>query len=124
MNEKELRELFLQKLYLEYMLFKDSMLQKEKKDIFHDSYKIEVFVNLYEILVAHAERLQGEMIRELLRFNDSILESLYQGWQYREDTFYEDLRNHACSELEAILEKDNGDGRKDDGDGEKSDQAA
>ncbi len=54
MGEKELRELFQQRLYMELMLFKDSMLQKEKKGIFHDSYKIEVFVNLYEILVSHA----------------------------------------------------------------------
>ena len=124
MGEKELRELFLQRLYLEYMLFKDSMLQKEKEDIFHDSYKIEVFVNLYEILVAYAERLQGEIIRELLRFNDSILESLFQRWQYREDTFYEDLRDYACSELEAVPEKINPDVEKEDKDGAEHDQAA
>ena len=42
MDEKELGELFLQRLYIEYMLFKDSVLRKEKKDVFKDSYKIEV----------------------------------------------------------------------------------
>ena len=124
MDEKELRGLFVQRLYLEYMLFKDSMLQREKKDIFHESYKIEIFVNLYEILVAHAERLQSETIRELLQFNEGILEFLYLRWQYKEDTFYEELRDYACSELEAILENSNADGRKDDGNGKESDQAA
>ena len=124
MSEKELRGLFVQRLYLEYMLFKDSMLQREKKDIFHESYKIEVMVNLYEILLAYAENLRGEMTRKLLRINFGILEFLYQKWQYKKDNFYEVLREHACNELEAILENDNADGRKDDGDGEESDQAA
>ena len=125
MSEKELRGLFVQRLYLEYMLFKDSMLQREKKDIFHDSYKIEIFVNLYEILLSYAENLNNSTIRELLKLNFGILEYLYQKWQYRKDSFYEELRDYACGELEAVLEKDNVDGRKDDGDGEEeSDQAA
>ncbi len=71
MEEKELRELLLQRLYLEYMLFKDSMLQNRK-----------------------------------------------------EDTFYEELRGYAYSELEAILENGDESGRKDGGDGKKFDQAA
>ena len=124
MDEKELRGLFVQRLYLEYMIFKDSMLQREKKDIFHDSYKIEVFVNLYEILLSHAENLNSSTIRELLKLNYGILEFLYQKWQYRKDSFYEELRDYACSELEAIYENSNADDRKDDGDGEESDQAA
>ena len=124
MDEKELRGLFVQRLYLEYMLFKDSMLQREKKDIFHDSYKIEIFVNLYEILLAYAENLQCEMTRKLLELNFGILEFLYQEWLHREDTFYEELREYACSELEAVLKDSNADGRKDDGDGKESDQAA
>ena len=124
MDEKELRGLFVQRLYLEYMLFKDSMLQKEKKDIFHDSYQIEIFVNLYEILLAYAENLQSEMTRKLLELNFGILEYLYQNWQYRKDNFYEVLKEYACNELEAVLENSNADGRKDDEDGEEPYQAA
>lgn len=124
MGEKELRELFLQRLYLEYMLFKDSMLQKEKGDIYKDSYKVEIFVNLYEILVSHAENLNSNTIRGLLNLNFGILEFLYQEWLHREDTFYEELTEYACSELEAVLKDSNADGRKDDGDGKEPDQAA
>ena len=124
MDEKELRGLLLQRLYLEYMLFKDSLLQKGKEDIFTASYKIEVFVNLYEILLVHAGDLHSNTIRELLKLDFGILEFLYQRWLDREDSFYEELRECACSELETVLEKDNGDGRKDDGDGKESDQVA
>ena len=124
MGEKELRELFQQRLYLELMLFKDSVLRKEKEDIFRDSYRIEIFVNLYEILLVHTEKLQSDVIRELLQFHEGILEFLYLRWQYKEDNFYEELRDYACSELEAVLENSDADGRKGDGDGEESDQAA
>ena len=42
MDEKGLRELLLQRLHMELLLFKDSMFQKEKEDIFKDSYRIEI----------------------------------------------------------------------------------
>ena len=124
MDEKELRGLFAQRLYLEYMIFKDSLLQKGKEDIFTASYKIEIFVNLYEILLAHAGDLHSDKIRGLLNLHIGILEFLYQKWLDKEDSFYEELSECAYSELEAVLENDNGDGRKDDGDGKESDQAA
>ncbi|MBD5526736.1 MAG: hypothetical protein HDR04_20525 [Lachnospiraceae bacterium] len=124
MEEKELRELLQQRFYMELMLFKDSMLQKEKKDIFKASYKIEVFVNLYEILLVYVENLQGDMIRELLGISFGILDFLYQEWLDREDNFYEDLREYACSELEGVPRKVNPDGEKEEKDGTKPDQTA
>ena len=124
MDEKELRELLQVRLHMELQLFKDSMFQKEKGDIYKDSYKVEIFVNLYEILVSHAENLNSNTIRGLLNRNFGILEFLYQEWLHREDTFYEELREYACSELEAVLKDSNTDGRKDEGDGKESDQAA
>ena len=48
-------------------------------------YKIEIYVNLYEILLVHTENLQKGMIRELLGLGFGILDSLYQGWLDRED---------------------------------------
>ena len=63
MDEKELRELLQQRLHLELMCFKDSMLQQDKEDIFKASYRIEIYVNLYEILLVHTEKLQEDMIR-------------------------------------------------------------
>ena len=124
MGEKELRELFQQRLYMELMLFKDSVLQKEKGDIFRASYKIEIFVNLYEILLVHTENLQSGMIRELLGLNFGILDSLYQEWLDREDNFYEELREYARYELEALLEKANPYAEKEEKDGTEPDQVA
>ncbi len=124
MDEKELRELLLQRLYLEYMLFKDSMLQTRKEDIFAASYKIEIFVNLYEILLVQAGDLRSDTIRGLLKLNFGILEFLYREWLDREDTFYEELRGYACSELEALSGNGSRTGRKDGGDGKEFDQAA
>lgn len=105
MDEKELQELLRQRLHLELMCFKDSMFQHGKEDIFKSSYRIEIYVNLYEILLVHTENLQGGMIRELLGLGFGILDSLYQEWLDREDNFYEELREYACYELEALPKK-------------------
>lgn len=124
MGEKELRELFQQRLYMELMLFKDSVLQKEKEDIFRDSYKIEIFVNLYEILLVHTENLQSGMIRELLGLNFGILDLLYREWLDREDSFYEELREYARYELEALPERADPHAGKEEKDETEPDQAA
>lgn len=105
MDEKELRELLQARLHMELQLFKDSMLQKGKEDIFNTSYRIEIYVDLYEILLSHAENLQGSMIRELLGLGFGILDHLYQEWMDREVSFYAELREYACYELEAIPKK-------------------
>lgn len=124
MEEKELRELMRARLHMELQLFKDSMLQQGKEDIFKASYRIEIYVDLYEILLAHMENLQGGMIRELLGLGFGILDHLYQEWMDREDSFYVELKEYACNELEAIPEKLNLDGEKEEKDGTEPDQAA
>lgn len=113
MDEKELRALLLERLHMELQLFKDSMLQREKEDIFVASYEIEIYVNLYEIFAVHIDSLQGEIIRRLLNLNFGILESAYLEWLTRADGFFEELKNYACSELENILEMGNVDRGKD-----------
>jgi len=105
MDEKELRELLQQRLHLELLCFKDSMLQQGKEDIFKASYRIEIYVNLYEILLVHTENLQRGMIRKLLGLGFGILDSLYKEWLDREDSFYAELREYACYEPEAIPKK-------------------
>ncbi len=124
MEEKKLRELLQQRLHLELMCFKDSMLQKGKEDIIKASYRIEVYVNLYEILLVHTENLQSGMIRELLGLSFGILDHLYQEWMDREDSFYVELKEYACRELEEIPGKINFDAKKEGKDGAESDQAA
>lgn len=124
MDEKELRELLQQRLHLELMCFKDYMLQQGKEDIFKASYRIEIYVNLYEILLVHVEDLQGGVIRELLGLCFGILDHLYQGWLDRKDSFYAELREYACYELEAIPKKVEPYAEEEEKHGTKSDQAA
>ena len=124
MEEKELRELMRARLHMELQLFKDSMLQKGKEDIFKASYRIEIYIDLYEIVLAHVENLQSGMLRELLGLGFGILDHLYQEWLDREDSFYVELKEYACNELEAIPEKLNLDGEKEEKDGTEPDQAA
>lgn len=124
MDEKELRELLQQRLHLELMCFKDSMLQQRKEDIFKASYRIEIYVNLYEILLVHTENLQSNMIRELLGLGFGILDHLYQGWLDREDSFYAELREYACYELEAIPRKVDPYAEEEEKNGTEPDQAA
>ena len=124
MDVKELRELFRERLHMELQLFKDSMLQKEKEDILKDSYRIEIYVNLYEIFAAYADNLKSGTIRRLLNFSSGILESVYQEWLRQEDGFYYELRDYAYSELENISQMGSAKRGKDDEDGEEFDKAA
>ena len=124
MDEKELRELFRERLHMELQLFKDSMLQKEKEDILKDSYRTEIYVNLYEIFAAYADHLKSGTIRRLLNFSSGILEAVYQEWLRQEDGFYYELRDYAYSELEKISQTGSKKRGKGDEDGEGFDKAA
>ena len=124
MDEKELRELFRERLHMELQLFKDSMLQKDKEDIYMASYKTEIYVNLYEIFAAHADSLPCDTIRKLLNLNFGILEAVYQEWLGEEDSFYDELKAYACSELENISQTGRAERGKGDEDGEGLDKAA
>ena len=124
MDEKELRELFRERLHMELKLFKDSMLQKDKEDIYMASYKTEIYVNLYEIFAAHADSLPCDTIRKLLNLNFGILEAVYQDWLGEEDSFYDELKAYACSELENISQTGRAERGKGDEDGEGLDKAA
>lgn len=124
MDEKELRELFRERLHMELKLFKDSMLQKDKEDIYMASYKTEIYVNLYEIFAAHADSLPCDTIRKILNLNFGILEAVYQEWLGEEDSFYDELKAYACSELENISQTGRAERGKGDEDGEGLDKAA
>lgn len=124
MDVKKLRGLFADRLYLELQLFKDSKLRQEKEGIFQASYEIEIYVNLFEILMAQTEKLQEDTIRKLLRFPSGILEFIYRGWLGAEDSFYGELEAYACGRLENLPEKENPEYREEESDGTGFDQAA
>lgn len=104
MDEKELRELLMQRLHMELMLFKDSMLIKKKEDIFAASYKIEIYVNLYEIFVEHSKMLKEDTMRGLLNLKYGIMESFYQEWMGWKDGLYDELSAYVRDRLELISE--------------------
>ncbi len=124
MDEKELRGLLSERLHLELYLFKDSMLQKTKEEIYKASYKIEVFVTMYEILLGDIENLDAGTMRGLLYWGCSILESLYQEWLGYNDGSFDELKAYVGGELEAIAQSVKMDKRKENEDGAEFYQAA
>ena len=105
MSEEELRELFLIRLDIEMQLFKDSMLCKSKEDIYSGSYVIELYTNLYEILVMHTEEMSEESLRTLLYRQSGILDALYWEWSSQDDSFFTELKEYVEDELEVLLKE-------------------
>ncbi len=102
MDLKELKDLLLKRLHIELQLFKDSILRQSKEEVYKSSYKIEVFVNSYEILVEDMEKLDEDTVRGLLYQNFGILDFLYQEWLTREDCVFDELKAYISGELGAI----------------------
>ena len=124
MDKNGMRDLLSKRLYIELQLFKDSMLQREKEDIFQSSYVIEVYVNLYEIFMVHIDNLDIDTMRRLLNLKFGIMEHLYQGWLSRDDSFFDELKAFACDELGVLSELGNLDCREEAEDGKRPDKAA
>ena len=124
MEENGLRDLLSKRLYIELQLFRDSMLRKEKEDIFKSSYEIEIYVNLYEIFMVHLENLDIDTMRRILNLKFGIMEHLYQEWLSRDDSFFDELKAFACDGLGTLSEVGNLDCREEAADGKKSDKAA
>lgn len=97
--EEEIREKFLNRLHTELKLFKETMFRQEKDVIFGESYKIEIFVNVYEILVEKTEILPVSVLQQLLHQSHDILEFLYQQWLKKDDNSYIELSQYVDSEL-------------------------
>ena len=114
MDERQLREVFLERLHIEIQLFKDSMLRKSKADIYAAGYRIELYACLYEILVEQVERMPEELMRAMVYHPCSILDAFYDEWLRKDDSFYTELRDYVEDELEVISAS----GRKEDENGE------
>lgn len=113
MDIRQLREVFLERLHIEIQLFRDSLLQGSKTDIYTASYMIALYVNLYEILVEQAERMPEGLMRAMVYRPCSILDAFYEEWLKKEDSFYTELRDYVEDELGVISAS----GRKEDENG-------
>lgn len=99
MDKEQLKELFLKRLCIEYELFKDSMLRNEKTDIFEESYRIEIYKNLYQILIHEAAEMEETVLCRLIYQINGVMEFFYQEWLKKEDSSYSELREYVSSEL-------------------------
>lgn len=124
MDEKILKDLLSGRLYLELQLFRYYTLQQKKEDIYRASYKIEAFVNIYDILMDELETMEKETLCILLYQEKSILELLYERWLLQEGSILDGLESCVDSELEAITELYYAECRKGDENGTGFDQAA
>ncbi len=99
--EKEVRRVNA-RLYLEYLKFKDDMLHKSQKEVFESCYRIDVFLNLYEIMVEKTEELPREILARLEE-QEGLLERLYEGWMKKDDSAYQELKDYVENELLLLL---------------------
>lgn len=94
-----IKELFLKRIYAELTNFKKEMLKLSKKAIYKESYKIEIYVNLYEILKEQAEYMSEGSLWRLILQPSGILGSLYELWLKEEDSFVQELTDFIKEEV-------------------------
>ena len=100
MDKNAIKEKFVKKIYAELQEFKESIMMQEKAVIYSESYKVEVFSTLYEILIEKADSLSDVILLNFIGQSTGILEALYQDWLKREYSSYRELSEHVDSELE------------------------
>ena len=98
----EVKERFCKKIYEELQSFQKGILRKSKEDILGNSYKNEVLVNLYYVLLEVADDFSEALLSNLVNQSVNILESLYSNFLHAagEDVLYEELREHVKQEFE------------------------
>lgn len=119
------REIFCRRMDMELQLFRESLFKESGDVVYGSSYKIEVFVNLYEILAGLSDGMAEETMENIMQEGSGMLETLYQGWLKREDSFYAELEEYVCSMLaEKKAWKGKKAGKGDSGYGKECDTAA
>lgn len=98
------KEQFLKKLHNEQQLFRRSMIQMGKEEIYGEAYRIEITAVLYDILIEKAE-LFSENILEKLAGRENVLQFLYNTWLKKEDNLYEELCSHVEYETGLAAER-------------------
>lgn len=94
-----IKALFCRKIYEELQTFRQVILCKEKEDIYGESYKIDIFVSLYEILAEQTDKLSDDALKKLLSQSTGILAYLYDTWLKKEDSSYSELEKHVLDEV-------------------------
>lgn len=100
------KEQFFQKLKEEYQQFRQRIFQKDKQDIIKDSYRIEIFEELYKILVEKGDTLSDAILRNLL-YQSGLLDFLYDCWLKKEDSQLQELMDCVEEELGKVKPQEN-----------------
>lgn len=98
----DIRERFCKKVHDELVVFKKEILRESKSEILNSSYKTEVIVNLYEILMENVGDFSDALLNNLVSQGVNILESLYNDFisDSGEDVLYEDIKQHVEREFD------------------------
>lgn len=98
MSLEEMCEVFGMKIYLEYEVFKLGMLQKNVDEVYKEAYKIDTYINLYELLLEISQRLDVSEIKNIL-LCPNLLTFLYDLWLKYEDSHVSDLEEFLRIEI-------------------------
>ena len=93
-----IREIFKIRLCREFLQFKESMLAKDKGELFDSCSLIGVYRDIYEITLELAVSLPEEQL-EALYVKSDILEGLYRGWVKVEDSYYREMQQYVENKL-------------------------
>lgn len=93
-----IREALQIKLYREYLQFKESMLLKDRMDLYGCCYRIDVYRNLYEIMSGLVGRMPPHILEEMYG-KAGILDWLFESWTKVDDNCYKELEEHVEREV-------------------------
>ena len=88
-----IRDIFKIKLCREFLQFKESMLGQDREELFNSCYRIDVYRNFYEIILALTVSLPEEQLKVLYDKSD-ILGELYRGWVKEEDSYFREMQQY------------------------------
>lgn len=97
MKRKELLKIFNWKITSEMKLFKAGMLQKDKEEIFAESYEIDYMVRIYESLRERSQKMDIGVLSQCIQVSD-LLVSFYLAWL--------DAPGTGDDDLEILLDKE------------------
>ncbi|MBE5954970.1 MAG: DUF3848 domain-containing protein [Lachnospiraceae bacterium] len=102
MNSEEIQALFCCKLYRECVQFKEEQLKSSKEEIFGSAYKIDTVINIYEMLIEMSQKLEAEVMKDLLFYPD-LLACFYEYWLKVEDSQYAELSDFLKRTIREVI---------------------
>lgn len=103
-QEKNVKDLLVERLEQEMEQFQEGILQTEKETIYHLFYRIEVWERIYTILLGEVDQMKEETLLKLLLWQENLMETFYQGWMETEDKEYEQVQQYVRQQMKELTE--------------------